>query len=86
MDIYKAFTQLNSKNQALNFLTDLCTPNELKALEERWEVAKLLATNKYTYREISAKLGASTTTVTRVARFLFDKNNKGYTSLIKVKK
>ncbi|MEL0115646.1 MAG: YerC/YecD family TrpR-related protein, partial [Gammaproteobacteria bacterium] len=69
-----------------NFLTDLCTPNELKALEERWEVAKLLATNKYTYREISAKLGASTTTVTRVARFLFDKNNKGYTSLIKVKK
>ena len=86
MDIYKAFTQLNSKNQAANFLTDLCTPNELKALEERWEVAKLLATNKYTYREISSKLGASTTTVTRVARFLFDKNNKGYTSLIKVKK
>ena len=86
MDIYKAFTQLNSKNQAANFLTDLCTPNELKALEERWEVAKLLASNKYTYREISAKLGASTTTVTRVARFLFDKNNKGYTSLIKVKK
>ena len=86
MDIYKAFTQLNSKNQASNFLTDLCTPKELKALEERWEVAKLLATNKYTYREISAKLGASTTTVTRVARFLFDKNNKGYTSLIKVKK
>ena len=86
MDIYKAFTQLNSKNQASNFLTDLCTPNELKALEERWEVAKLLASNKYTYREISAKLGASTTTVTRVARFLFDKNNKGYTSLIKVKK
>ena len=59
MDIYKAFTQLNSKNQASNFLTDLCTPNELKALEERWEVAKLLATNKYTYREISAKLGAT---------------------------
>ena len=86
MDIYKAFTQLNTKNQAANFLTDLCTPNELKALEERWEVAKLLASNKYTYREISAKLGASTTTVTRVARFLFDKNNKGYTSLIKVKK
>ena len=86
MDIYKAFTQLNTKNQAANFLTDLCTPNELKALEERWEVAKLLASNKYTYREISSKLGASTTTVTRVARFLFDKNNKGYTSLIKVKK
>ena len=86
MDIYKAFTQLNTKDQASNFLADLCTPNELKALEERWEVAKLLATNKYTYREISAKLGASTTTVTRVARFLFDKNNKGYTSLIKVKK
>ena len=85
MDIYKAFTQLNTKQQASNFLRDLCTPNELKALEERWEVAKLLATNKYTYREISAKIGASTTTVTRVARFLFNKNNKGYTSLIKVK-
>jgi uncharacterized protein YerC len=53
------------------------------ALEERWEVAKLLYTKKYTYREIAQKVGASTTTVTRVARFMFNEKNKGYTSLLK---
>jgi TrpR-related protein YerC/YecD len=64
-------------------MMDLCTPKEIKALEERWEVAKLLASKKYTYREIAEKLGASTTTVTRVARFLFNEKNNGYKSVIK---
>ena len=86
MNLFEALTKIENTKQCKSVLKDLCTPKEVLALEERWEVAKLLATNKYTYREISSKLGASTTTVTRVARFLFDKNNKGYTSLIKVKK
>ncbi|MEC7390203.1 MAG: hypothetical protein VYB03_05915 [Pseudomonadota bacterium] len=31
---------------------------------------------------MAQKLGASTATVTRVARFLFNENNEGYKSLI----
>ena len=82
MNLYKAIKKLKTQRQARDFLTDLCTPKEIEILNERWEVAKLLSTRKYTYREIATKLGASTTTVTRVARFLFSENNNGYKSIL----
>tara|TARA_B100001057_G_scaffold239393_1_gene239633 strand:+ start:17606 stop:17869 length:264 start_codon:yes stop_codon:yes gene_type:complete len=82
MNLYKAIEKLKTDQQARAFLTDLCTPREIESLIERWEVAKLLSTKKYTYREIATKLGASTTTVTRVARFLFNENNNGYKSIL----
>ena len=82
MNLYKAIEKLETQQQARAFLTDLCTPKEIESLIERWEVAKLLSTRKYTYREIATKLGASTTTVTRVARFLFNENNNGYKSIL----
>tara|TARA_B100001057_G_scaffold79641_1_gene74786 strand:- start:210 stop:473 length:264 start_codon:yes stop_codon:yes gene_type:complete len=82
MNLYKAIEKLKTQRQARDFLTDLCTPKEIEILNERWEVAKLLSTRKYTYREIATKLGASTTTVTRVARFLFSENNNGYKSIL----
>ena len=82
MNLYKAIEKLKTQKQARDFLTDLCTPKEIESLNERWEVAKLLSTKKYTYREIATKLGASTTTVTRVARFLFSENNNGYKSIL----
>ena len=82
MDLYKAIEKLKTHQQARAFLTDLCTPKEIESLIERWEVAKLLSTKKYTYREIATKLSASTTTVTRVARFLFNENNNGYKSIL----
>ena len=82
MNLYKAIEKLKTQKQARDFLTDLCTPKEIESLNERWEVAKLLSTRKYTYREIATKLGASTTTVTRVARFLFNESNNGYKSIL----
>ena len=82
MNLYKAIEKLETQQQARAFLTDLCTPKEIESLIERWEVAKLLSTKKYTYREIATKLGASTTTVTRVARFLLNENNNGYKSIL----
>ena len=83
MNLFKAIENLESQKQVKAFLTDLCTPKEIESLIERWEVAKLLSSKKYTYREIANKLGASTTTVTRVARFLFIETNNGYTSVFK---
>lgn len=82
MNLYKAIEKLKNQHQVRAFLADLCTPKEIESLIERWEVAKLLSTEKYTYREIAEKLGASTTTVTRVARFLFSENNNGYKSIL----
>ncbi len=73
-----ALTSLGSQEELLRFLTDLCTPAELRALSARWQVAKLLDAGEMSYREISEKTGASTTTVGRVARFLNEEAYQGY--------
>lgn len=52
-----------------DFLRDIGTLSELQAWSERLEVAKQLVQG-LSYREISKRTSASTTTVTRVARFL----------------
>lgn len=83
MNLNEAIKNIKSNKDAENFLKDLCTPSELKALEERWNVAKLLYVGKYSYRDIASKLNTSTTTVTRVARFLFNEENKGYLKILK---
>ncbi len=61
---------LENKDEARAFLIDLCTPQEVAALAERWNIARLLSRGGLSYRDISATTGASTTTVSRVARFL----------------
>lgn len=65
-------------------LIDLCTPAELRALSERWRVAKLLDEGEMSYREISAETGVSTTTIGRVARFLKDEPHGGYRLLLEI--
>lgn len=64
------------------FIIDLCTPAELRALSERWHVAKLLDRGKMSYREINALTGVSTTTIGRVARFLNDEPHQGYRAIL----
>jgi TrpR-related protein YerC/YecD len=73
-----AFQSLRNRKELRRFLADLCTPGELRALEERWKVARLLDNGRLTYREIAERTGASTTTVVRVARFLNGMPHKGY--------
>ena len=74
---------LKNKNEVNDFLKDLCTPAELKALEERWSVAQLLYEDNLSYRDIATKLETSTTTVTRVARFLSNEPYQGYKKILK---
>ena len=83
MKLSTALKNINSDKEINNFLKDLCTPSEIEAMEERWEVAKLLFKGKLTYREIASELGTSTATVTRVARFLYKESNKGYLKVLK---
>ena len=82
-NLNEIFLLLKNKNEVDDFLKDLCTPAELKALEERWAVAQLLYEDNLSYREISAKLKTSTTTVTRVARFLSSEPYQGYKRILK---
>lgn len=82
-ELSKALLMLNNKKQVDEFLNDLCTPAELKALNERWLVAQTLFDEKLSYREIANKHKTSTTTVTRVARFLTNEPNQGYTRILK---
>ena len=81
-DLFKALELLESPAETKCFLMDLCTPSELNAMAERWNLARLLWSKNYSYREISDLTGASTTTVGRVARFLFQEDNNGYQNLI----
>ena len=64
------------------FLVDLCTPAELRAISERWYVAKLLDKGGMSYREINAQTGVSTTTIGRVARFLNEEPHQGYRAIL----
>ena len=82
-NLNEIFLLLKNKNEVDDFLKDLCTPAELKALEERWAVAQLLYEDNLSYREIAAKLRTSTTTVTRVARFLSSEPYQGYKRILK---
>ena len=74
----EALLQLRTADEARRFLRDLTTPGELQAVAERWRVARLLDAGGKSYREIAAETGSSTTTVTRVARFLTQEDHQGY--------
>ncbi len=52
-----------------NFIFDLCTPSELKAMTDRWEVAKRITAGE-NYRDIAKNTRCSTATITRVGRSL----------------
>ena len=48
-NLNEALLLLKNKNEVNDFLKDLCTPAELKALEERWSVAQLLYEDTLSY-------------------------------------
>jgi TrpR-related protein YerC/YecD len=81
-DLALALISIENKSDMERFLTDLCTPAELRALSERWQVARLLDSGAGSYRDISAQTGISTTTIARVARFLKDEPHQGYRTVL----
>lgn len=80
--LYEAFSGIRDEEEFNSFLKDLCTPAEIKAMEERWQIAQLLSEGTFSQRAIAEKAGASITTVTRVARFLQYEPYKGYASVL----
>jgi TrpR-related protein YerC/YecD len=77
-----AFQSCRTAGEVADFLRDVATLAEMKAMSERLEVARLLASG-VSYREAAACIPTSTTTVTRVAGFLKG-GEGGYRSVLKV--
>jgi TrpR-related protein YerC/YecD len=68
-ELVEAFAKLREPTVVAAFLRDLCTTNELDAMGQRLQVARLVE-EAVPYQEISRRTGASTATVTRVAHWL----------------
>ena len=75
-DFYKAILLLEDEEECYSFFRDVCTVTELRAMEQRFEVARMLTQGKV-YSEILERTGASSATISRVARSLNDSNG-GY--------
>src|ERR1700685_892617 len=64
-----AILALRSVEECRSFFRDLCTPNELQAMADRWAVVELLERG-LPYRDIHRQTGVHVTTTGRVARCL----------------
>ena len=67
--LYEAILMLKDLEECKNFFEDLCTVGELRAMEQRMEVA-LLLDDGMIYNEILDRTGASSATISRVNRSL----------------
>jgi TrpR-related protein YerC/YecD len=67
--LFQAVLSLNDLEECYRFFDDLCTINEIQALAQRLDVARMLREGN-TYHKIEAETGASTATISRVKRCL----------------
>ena len=67
--LYRAIMTLKTEEECYRFFQDLCTISELRSMEQRFEVAKLLSEGMI-YTDILDKTGASSATISRVNRSL----------------
>lgn len=67
--LYQAILTLKDLDECKKFFSDLCTVAELRAMEQRFEVAMLLSEGMI-YNDILERTGASSATISRVNRML----------------
>ena len=84
MALYESILQLNSSEECCAFFDDLCTVGELRAMEQRYDVA-LLLDQGLVYTEILEKTGASSATISRVNR-IFSFGSGGFRKMIERRK
>jgi len=68
-ELFRAIMSLKTLDEYYSFFDDLCTVSELKAMEQRYQVAKMLNEGRV-YSEIATETGASSATISRVNRSL----------------
>ena len=69
IDMYRAILTLNTVDECMRFFDDLCSVTELRALEQRFQVAVLLNQGNIA-NDILEQTGASSATISRVNRSL----------------
>lgn len=74
--LYEAVLTLKSLDECKKFFQDLCTVSELRAMEQRFEVAILLSEGMI-YNDILERTGASSATISRVRRSMLDNGAGG---------
>ena len=67
--LYETILELKDLDECRRFFSDLCTVAELRAMEQRFEVALLLSDGMI-YNDILERTGASSATISRVNRSL----------------
>ena len=68
-EMYKAILSLKNEEECRRFMEDLCSITEIMAMEQRFEVARLLHDGAI-YNTIMEKTGASSAIISRVNRSL----------------
>ena len=68
-ELYKAILTLKTPEECYQFFLDLCTQAEMKAMEQRFDVAKMLRAGNI-YHDILEETSASSATISRVNRSL----------------
>ena len=66
-----AFLKLKTEQEVANFLRDILTQPEIEKFANRLEMARLLKRG-LSYQKIAKETSSSTSTVTRVAHWLFN--------------
>ena len=84
MALYESILQLNSIEECCAFFDDLCTVGELRAMEQRYDVA-LLLDQGLVYTDILEKTGASSATISRVNR-IFSLGTGSFQEMIRRRK
>ena len=69
MEVYEAITTLETVDECIKLFDDLLSIAELRAMEQRYQVAKML-NEGMVYSAILEKTGASSATISRVNRSL----------------
>ena len=77
---FTAILNIKDIEECYRFFEDVSTISELKALCQRFQVAKMLREKK-TYIEIGEVTGASTATISRVNRWL-NYGSNGYNTIL----
>ena len=74
--LYEAILTLKDLDECKKFFSDLCTVAELRAMEQRFEVAMLLSDGMI-YNDILERTGASSATISRVRRSMLENGAGG---------
>ena len=76
MALYETILKLKNLDECCRFFDDLCTPTELRSMEQRFDVAVYLEQGRV-YLDIMKKTGASSATISRVQRAMLDNGAGG---------